>query len=145
MAGIPKKSSRTRKRARLEQLEPRTLYSADPLSAGIVVVDAEPRHDDLTNEAFYKESSLADEAIEASTDQRQTRLELIFIDEATPDRDLLINDLLANSSSERVFQVITIAQNQNGIQVISDTLAGLTDVSDESWKTSNNQSLTLYF
>jgi len=123
VTGPPKKCSRTRKRARLEQLEPRTLYSADPLSAGIVAVDAVPSHEDLTNEAFFKDSSLVDQALEASTDQRQTRLELIFIDEATPDRELLINDLLTNSSSERVFQVITIAQNQDGIQVISDTLA----------------------
>jgi len=59
------------------------------LSAGVVGVDEVQTHEDLTNEAFFKELSLPGDAIEASTDRRQSRLELIFIDEATPDHDLL--------------------------------------------------------
>ena len=53
---------------------------------------------------------------------QQFRSEIIFIDTATPDYQLLVQDLLANQSAVRTFEIITIDANDHGIQVISDTI-----------------------
>ena len=117
-------------RFKLEQLEPRTLYSADPISAGLYAVP------DSFEDSYSDESTLFETALQSSESNEpeeilpteigaahETRTELIFIDTATPDYQLLIQDVLANVSADRTFEIITIDSNDNGIQIISDTLA----------------------
>ena len=118
------KSNCALKRFKLEQLEPRTLYSADPISAGLHTVPESfeelPFEDLLFDDPSSNE--LAESLPAESSGTHQIRSEIIFIDTTTPDYLLLVQDLLANQSAVRTFEIITIDANDHGIQVISDTL-----------------------
>jgi len=54
--------------------------------------------------------------------------EIVFIDEATPEYQRLIQDIVANQSEDRVFEIITIQSDENGLELISDTLADRTNI-----------------
>jgi len=129
------KSNCAVKRFKLEQLEPRTLYSADPISAGLYAAP------DILEDLHSNDQSLYNAALQVSDDreraeqlhtqaiaEQQGRIELIFIDSATPDYQLLIQDLLANQSADRTFEIIRIDSDDNGLQIISDTLATQSNV-----------------
>src|SRR5437868_8568288 len=88
----------TRRSMVLEDIEPRILHSADvapvlvtdvPLPAQIRVMDPAP----------------APAAASVSVNE-QTRHELVFVDAATPDYQQLVDDIVAQSSRAREFDVV---------------------------------------
>ena len=128
MSSPSKKNSRTRKCITLEPLEARTLYSADPFSAGMPVLGDTLEDHSITTSELFSTSALTDDFTTAESID-DIRLEIIFIDTTTPDYELLVADLQANSTSERVFEIVTINSDQDGIQKISVTLAKHSNVS----------------
>jgi streptogramin lyase len=108
----------------VEELEPRILHSAD-FSPGVISSDA------LT--AFVENRELeagtvpATYAPNAQSEQAQA-LELVFVDTTTPDYQMLLDDIYAQSGDERL-EVVLLDGDSDGIEQITETLATRTDVS----------------
>ncbi len=115
----------------MEPLESRTLYSADPFSAGIFSVGIVEEAPSSSIEAFSDpdQSTLGLASPNTNSNSTESQVEIIFIDETTPDYELLVKDLLANGSPDRTFEIITISAEQDGIQLISNILAQHSGVS----------------
>jgi len=106
------KPDRKKRRATLEQLEARTLFSADIMSA---VLDS----------GHINDSSTLDDTdwIAGLTDSASKSLEIVFIDEATPDYQRLVEDIQLNHFENRHFEIVVIGEDENGINKITETLA----------------------
>ena len=110
----------TRQRALAEPLEPRVLYSADGLSLFLPVLgerldDAEP----LGSQDVLLE--LADALRTADSDT--TSNSIVFVDSRVADIDIIVNKLRENG-----LEVLTIAADEDGLLVISQTLADQTEL-----------------
>ena len=94
-----------------EAMEERILHSADlaPLLLGSAVND----------------SRVVDTAVTAADAQRS---EIAFIDAALPGADDLRADLLAQQAAGRPIEIITIGAGEDGLALITATLAGRRDV-----------------
>src|SRR5690349_5103235 len=105
------------RRPAVEPLEPRILYSADfspeLLSPALAAPDVEHRSLDP-----------AGEFVQDAASSQAPRHEIVFVDAATPDRDKLLADLRAQSGAERDLEVVVLDAGKDGIQQISDALAG---------------------
>ena len=102
-------------RALLEELEPRILYSADAaavLGSGV---------GGLTSGASQDQQLLSNSTV-AST-ATASAYEIAFVDLSAPDAQSLVTGLNAQRDNGRAIQVITIAPDEDGIAVISRTLA----------------------
>jgi hypothetical protein len=109
-----------RQRPTIEQLEPRILYSADisPLLAAAVIGPpvAEQRVID-TNAEFAAQNQ---QAVQSAPH------EVVFIDARTPDYALLVRDIAAQSN--RQIDVVMLTGDRDGLQQITDALAGRENV-----------------
>ncbi|WP_261842179.1 DUF4347 domain-containing protein [Aliamphritea ceti] len=106
---------RGRNNSIIEVLEPRILYSADPVAGAMDVgggVDAL--------------ETLLDDTVSLLEQQTAEQPELVFIDSRTPDYLQLIDSLAEDAS--RNFSVILIDAQESGLEVISETLSGYQDV-----------------
>ncbi|HHJ40449.1 MAG: hypothetical protein AXA67_08385 [Methylothermaceae bacteria B42] len=120
----------------VEALEPRFLYSADILGA----IDLSAMHDPLAT-AMEGATSLLDQYASYDEDSpdpippqppasdTNRPQELVFIDTATPDYQTLLDDLTRSANAGRKFEIILITPDENGIDVISQTLAQYRDIS----------------
>ncbi|WP_367848130.1 cadherin domain-containing protein [Rhodoferax sp. WC2427] len=107
----------TRRRAVLEDVEPRILYAADHPAAAV----AAPL---LAQEA----SMVARPEAQPETEAPRDATELVFIDERVPDADLLIADITAQTAGGRHMEVVRIGADEDGIARISAILAEHSDV-----------------
>ena len=109
-----------RRRALVEEIEPRILYSADFAPAGldtpILTPDSEQRTLDASGE-FNSDSVL---------DARPRRHELVFLDSRTPELSEVIGGL--RGSDEREIEVVLLDPDRDGVQQISEALAACSDV-----------------
>ena len=97
------------------------------MSAGLVGASSV---DPLTADPLFVDNIQTDLDWLAATDQTTTlltessqRLEIIFVDENTPDYQLLIQDIEQNSSDHVSFEIVTIGSNEDGFNRITETLA----------------------
>ncbi|MCZ6734152.1 MAG: DUF4347 domain-containing protein, partial [Gammaproteobacteria bacterium] len=117
-----KKGSRPSKiRLVFEQLEPRVLFSADPLfvpfDGGVLQADVEQQsilHADLFSTTNPTSADVAAEV----------RRELVFVDSSVPDYQQLVDDVLATGDDARQFEVVVLDGDRNGIEQMADTLTG---------------------
>ena len=109
----------------LEPLEPRTLFSAD-------IIGLAPA--DTTADTFDSEiaATLADNdsAIGFIEDSGNTTsgIELVFIDSTLPQHELIIEDLFKQKEQGRNIEVVLLDSDDQGIAVITETLAPLNNV-----------------
>ncbi len=107
---------RPRTRALLEAVEPRILYSADLAAvAGMVGGDAA-----LAHEVRLQTPTATAGASTAST---AVAHEIAFVDLGVPDAQTLISGLQAQRSAGRAIEVVTLAADEDGLAVITRTLA----------------------
>ena len=99
-----------------EELEPRLLLSAD-LPIDLPAVLAPDRGEDEPI-AVHEEITTT-----AVTGEQHTAHELVFVDTDTPDYQLLVDDLLGNSSEDRLIEVVLLDNSSDGIAQITDMLS----------------------
>jgi hypothetical protein len=114
---------RTRRRLWVEEIEPRILYSAD---VGLGLVDTAPpvpaaEHRTVDASGEYVQS--------AAQDGQARRHEVVFVDTATPDYQVLVDDIQSHAGADRQVEVVLLDRNTDGIKQITDTLAQRQDVS----------------
>lgn len=108
----------------MTEMEPRVLLSAD-LPIGLINPDAIPGAVPLSEPAV-----VADINTWSDTDAAVTLVhELVIVDASTPDYETLVNDLLAERSDGRIFEVVILDADRNGIDQISELLAERSDLS----------------
>ncbi len=122
----------------IEPLEERLLMSADPISGGIVTVEpvSLPRSDPaaisapLLDELHTTISVSQGEAssIGSASPARQARSEVVFLDSRIESREDFVRDLLANSSAIRQIDVFVLDAERDGIEQVSEALAGYTNL-----------------
>ncbi|MEM7259162.1 MAG: DUF4347 domain-containing protein, partial [Pseudomonadota bacterium] len=111
-AGAPAPVPRS---AVVESLEPRTMFSADVLSA-----PPEPADDPLDE---HLNDVLPD--THTSTDN-PAAAELVFIDQRVAEVDLLISELRKQQDNGRPLEIQLVPQSANGIDLISSVLSSTT-------------------
>ena len=129
----------------LLELEPRILYSAAPLaeldgleatqatSSELIHADsdgaaAEPAVSDiLIQSAQFSESSEETASDFFELELAYERVELIVVDSSVDNYKQLLNGI--DSSSETYFEVLILDEHENGIDQISETLAGMSGLS----------------
>ena len=125
----------------IEALEPRLLFSADPLSSVVDTVGGDSLEsllDDATLPESHPDDS-ASQSWDAQDDQTPTDTpteagalevdlplskELVIIDPATPDYYQLLDELVSQSSNTRQIDVVILDANREGVSQISDILTG---------------------
>ena len=121
----PKKKPPIDTRPILEELEPRQLFSGG--LEGVLFDDplAEPPiYLDITNETSGPGSALVAEFQSSESEGATERQELVFIDTDVENYQELLNDILAQDDSERNIEVILLDNQRDGIEQISEALAG---------------------
>jgi hypothetical protein len=114
-----------RRRARVEELEPRVLLSADsPFSAlESVLTDAVHGTLESADPSFANSEALTGAAEHASS------YELVFIDAGVEDRESLIEDLLERRADDSVrIEVVVLDSDRDGIDQISEALASRSNI-----------------
>ena len=111
-----------------EELDPRTLYSVDPF---LGLIDT----DELSQQSFIEanliESSSSDiqtNVPQAEIETNNIRHELVVIDSNVTNHSQLLKDILVNQDPSKVFSIVVLNNEENGIQSISDQLANYTDL-----------------
>jgi len=127
---------------RIEELEPRILYSADFApevvpTLGFAPVVAEHRVVDLPSDIQRENAPLADDDYEIifldedeeketakdtavlSERAAQFHHELVIVDTATPDYQQLIDDILAQSTKPDLIEVVLLDASANGVEQLS--------------------------
>jgi hypothetical protein len=116
-----------RRRPVIEEIEPRILYSADfspvVLDAHAVAPAAEHRVVDAAGD-FVTESAVA-----TVFAPQVVGHEVVFVDTAVPDYQKLVQDITANSNTQHEYDVVLLNAGSDGIKQITQTLAGMHDVS----------------
>ena len=108
-----------RRRARVTELEPRVLLSADAQS---LLVDPDLGEDAGTLEPAAQ-LALLDHDAAASEDAVKARRELVIIDPGADDSQQLVDDLRESSNAGRHLDVIVLDVKRDGVEQISEILA----------------------
>jgi len=104
-----------------EELEQRLLFSADVVSgldADIDAVYEQVLVEDVAGEAQTNITNASDLAVQVE----ETRRELVFVNENVADYQQLI-DYLQQGDDNRIIEVVVLADDQNGIEQVSEILA----------------------
>ncbi len=101
----------------MEELEPRILHSADlsPLH-DVDVLAPLPEHEQSLPETADVEPAALSENASQST-------ELVFVDTATPDYQILLDDLTSSFGTRRNFEILLIDSDSDGIEQITEAVA----------------------
>ncbi len=126
LGGRMKQGSRPSKsRLVFEQLEPRVLFSADPLfvpfDGGVLQADVEQQsilHADLFSTTNPTSADVAAEV----------RRELVFVDASAEDYQQLLDDLGSNDDPSRQFDVVLLTSDRDGIDQITEALQEYDDL-----------------
>src|SRR5688500_5310087 len=98
--------ARTRLRMLVEEIEPRILHSAD-LVPGLYADTAGAQI-----EIRIAESNPAPATVAASAQERQTR-ELVVIDPATSDYQVLVDDIVSQAEASRSFEIMVLEADRD--------------------------------
>lgn len=116
-------------RLRAEPMEERILHSAD--LAPLLVADvADSAYAAYAAHAAYPASTTLASAplLAASADAQVQRSEIVFVDAGVPDAASLLADLHAQQAAGRPVEIVLIGAGQDGLSLISATLAGRSDI-----------------
>ena len=115
-----------RRRPRVEELEPRILYSADfsPVALATPLAPAEHRIVDKAGEFL---AGIHSEQTAASPEQ--VRCEIVFVDSTAPDYQRLVDDIVRHVGEGRELELIRLESSADGIEQISAALSGRRDIS----------------
>ncbi|WP_295420941.1 DUF4347 domain-containing protein, partial [Sulfurovum sp.] len=116
----------------VEMLEPRLMMSAD-LPGMDLLVHTDDTHDLVADshtlldsaQAHFEQMDLQDLPSDILSGN-ETRHELIIIDPAVTDYQLLIDDILAQSDDDTRFSVLLLNANEDGLSQITDALSNQT-------------------
>ncbi|MEQ1661564.1 MAG: Ig-like domain-containing protein [Thiobacillus sp.] len=105
-----------RRRPLIEELEPRLLFSADLAPLALDGTPPAPEQRVIVAESEY-------------TSQTTTlRHELVIVDTGVEDYETLLNDLLKQADTNRHLEVVLLDRQRDGIEQISEALAGRNDL-----------------
>ena len=112
----------------LEALEDQILYSADALGGLDVLAftskdESTLQASELTGRRHSDDSSISQSQTSVDNDSTHA-YELVFVDTDTTDYQQLVDDLLEQRTDQRKFDVFILDNSSNGIEQISDVLAG---------------------
>ncbi len=121
-----------------EEMEPRKLFSADPLG-GLLELDGFelPQvemliidHVSESTENYSKDSGdfVSDEQLPVINIDLDIRRELVFIDSTIENHDQLLDDLISQGSESRIFSVFVLDGQTNGIDQITEELQNHDDI-----------------
>ena len=139
LSGIaPRHSVASSRALDLSELEERILLSASPVMAVAEMADAaladSMTADVATSEALtpatplqFSSDEQSDSGVSTTASQTATR-ELVFLDTSVEDYQTLLNDLWAADDPGRDIEVILLSNSRDGIDQISETLAGRSDI-----------------
>ena len=132
----PRQTTPSQPRAEIEELEPRLLFSAeasvwlagDAATTGSTASAPNPSASVQYAAIAATQSNAAQSPIQATplsqADQSTAPLrEIVFVDLGIEHADTLIADLQAQQAQGRALDIVTIGQGENGIEVITRTLA----------------------
>ncbi len=105
---------------RIEALEPRVLFSAD--ITALPLID----HSDYLLDSSFVIGNTDNQA--ATSESAPANVELVFLDQTLPQHDLIYEDLLDQKSAGRNVEIISLTPDDNGMGIISESLAGFTNV-----------------
>jgi VCBS repeat-containing protein len=119
-----KKNSRHRsaRRAIVETLEPRILFSADFVPA----VASDLQHDGGAEQRTLAPTGEFGHV--TTQDAQSQRHELVIVDANTPDYQKLVDDITKQGSADRSIEVVVLEANKDGIAQITDILAQRQDL-----------------
>ena len=121
---LTRPTRRARRRAVVEECEARVLYSAD-LNPALWAGGAAPAEVRLvTPEASAPAASPSQPQEQA----QQRRHEIVFVDAAVPDAQVLIDGVLASRGPNAQIEIVQIGAGADGLKQISDALAGERDL-----------------
>ncbi len=106
---------------RVEELEPRVLFSAD-LVPGLGEVEYEELLTGPVTESLLSSEGAAGADADTVVVTAETRRELVFIDARVSDQQALVADLLANSGEDRSIEVVVLDSEKDGIEQIGEAL-----------------------
>ena len=117
-----KKTKQSQSLPLIEELDSRTLFSAD--IEGLLVTDLSAQTDDLSisDTLTPVNTSSTDNFSKYSPD------ELVIIDTNTPDYQTLLDDIIKNTTKGQVIKFILLDSNRDGIEQVSETLAEYQDL-----------------
>ena len=132
---LSRKKRNVSQRPRIEEVEPRILYSADfapaviddPLaSAGL---PAEARLVDAAPDAFPAVAPEDILIVEAEDNASSTtRHELVIVDTATPDYQQLVDDILSRDPEGGQIDVALLDPSRDGVDQLGEILSGYADL-----------------
>jgi trimeric autotransporter adhesin len=102
----------------VEEMEPRILYSAD--ANPLLWAGTAPHASAIVSPV----STEAGAQTVAAPAQQERRREIVFVDAAVPDAQRLIDGILGARSDNADIEVVQLRADANGLQQISDVLAG---------------------
>ena len=116
--------ARTRRRAVVEECEPRILYSAD-LNPALWGEAGNPAEVRLAAPQAAAPVTMA----QAQTQEQRRSHEIVFVDAAVPDAQTLIDAVLAARGTNADIEIVHIDAGADGLTQISDVLAAERDLS----------------
>ncbi len=116
----------------VEEMEPRKLFSADPLgglleSDNFELPQVETLIVDHVSES-YNNNSISSIPDDISSTDIEIRHELVFVDSGVGNYEQLIDDLNSQGNGSRIFSVFVLDSGKNGIEQITDELQNHEDV-----------------
>jgi hypothetical protein len=119
---------RGERRAVVEELEPRILYSADlnPAATPELEPTAAVEVRSVEQEAAAGTTQTANEVTQPATDRSR---EILFVDAAVLDADALVRDFIATRGENAEVEVVQLCADRDGLAQITEALAGEGDVS----------------
>ncbi|TFH43823.1 MAG: DUF4347 domain-containing protein, partial [Lysobacterales bacterium] len=123
------------RRALMEELEPRILFSADP--ASLLLDPAHQAGDGPAASPAIIQFLSSDDQLGQASEQtsrwlsagvNDQRRELVFVDTSAPNYQQLIKDLIKASAEGRSIEVVVLDSSRDGIEQISEALAERRDI-----------------
>jgi hypothetical protein len=108
------------RRAVVEELEPRILYSAD--ANPLLWAAVEGSDTAVVGAVNAGQGASAPQAVDAPQ-QQERRREIVFVDAAVPDAQKLIDGVLASRPAGAVIEVIQLNSGTDGLKQIGDVLS----------------------
>lgn len=115
----------------LESMEARVLFSAD--TAGALNLAAEMTRENVVQPAaiemsLYESSSSLASIGNGSSQSDEVRIELVFVDAGVEDYEGLLAGLVSQEDAGRQFEVHVLDGQRDGVEQISEILAGHSDI-----------------
>ena len=111
------------RRARLEELEPRILYSADFIPALLDDTVAAPEQRVIDTGGEFAQQAATEQKAEAC------RHELVLVESDTPDYQKLVDDIVKQDDPSRDIKVVVLDRNRDGVAQITSILSQYQDLS----------------